>query len=249
MITESVERFDRTADGYLRWWAPVLAPASVRLMDRLEAVDHGLTGGRPLDAIDIGCGTGNLLFGAARRWPSARLVGLDASTGMLTVARRKAASLPDSVRARISFVMSDAANIPAPDASFDLVMSAFMIQQVPDRAAVLGELHRISKPDGFVAIAGWLTEKTPFEPEAVLEEVLAKAGVVRPAPRDANRAISSRFGRPPPSFGTPAFGAWLHARTISPTGGRPRTSCATGPRRETWICSSRWPKTYAAGRS
>ena len=184
MKTESVERFDRTAEGYLRWWAPVLAPASARLIASLGRLRAGLPGGEPLDVIDMGCGTGNLLFEAARRWPSARLVGLDASEGMLEVARRQAAALPDSARSRIKFVAADAAAAPAPDASFDLVMTGFMIQQVTDRATAMAELFRICRPGGRVAIVGWLKEPVPFGPEAALEDALAEVGVVRPAPRD-----------------------------------------------------------------
>jgi ubiquinone/menaquinone biosynthesis C-methylase UbiE len=184
MKTESVERFDRTAEGYLRWWAPVLAPASARLIDRVGRLCPGLPGGEPLDVIDMGCGTGNLLFEAARRWPSARLVGLDASEGMLEVARRQAAGMPDSARARINYVAADAAAAPAPDASFDLVMTGFMIQQVTDRATAMAELFRICRPGGRVAMVGWLKETVPFGPEAALEEALAEVGVVRPAPRD-----------------------------------------------------------------
>ena len=184
MKTESVERFDRTAEGYLRWWAPVLAPASARLIASLGRLRAGLPGGEPLDVIDMGCGTGNLLFEAARRWPSARLVGLDASEGMLEVARRQAAGLPDSARTRIKFVAADAAAAPAPDASFDLVMTGFMIQQVTDRATAMAELFRICRPGGRVAIVGWLKEPVPFGPEAALEDALAEVGVVRPAPRD-----------------------------------------------------------------
>jgi len=184
MKTESVERFDRTAEGYLRWWAPVLAPASARLIDRVGRLCPGLPSGEPVDVIDMGCGTGNLLFEAARRWPSARLVGLDASEGMLEVARHQAAGLPDSVRTRINYVAADAAAVPAPDASFDLVMTGFMIQQVTDRATAMAELFRICRPGGRVAIVGWLKEPVPFGPEAALEDALAEVGVVRPAPRD-----------------------------------------------------------------
>ena len=137
MKNACVERFDRTAEGYLRWWAPVLAPASARLVDRVGHLDPELPGGRTSDVIDVGCGTGTGLFEAARRWPGARLVGLDASVGMLSVAQREQRHLPESALERISYLVADAAAIPAPDASFDLVMTGFVLQQVPDRPAVL----------------------------------------------------------------------------------------------------------------
>jgi ubiquinone/menaquinone biosynthesis C-methylase UbiE len=162
----------------------VLAPAAATLVQRIEAGDRGLTAGRPCDVIDMGCGTGNLLFEAARRWPGARLVGLDGSDGMLDVARRRAAALPESLRARVSYVTSDAAAVPFPDASFDLVITGFMLQQVPDRPAAMAELYRITRPGGIIGLAGWLVEKIPFAPEVALEDALAESGVVRPAPRD-----------------------------------------------------------------
>ena len=176
----SIERHSRTAEGYLRWWAPVLAPASVRMIDRVGRLDPGLPGGRIRDVIDAGCGTGTATLEAARRWPSARLVGLDGAAGMLDVARREQDRLPGSARSRISYVQADAAAIPKPEATFDLVMTAFLLQLVPDRPAVLREFHRVLRPDGILAICGWVRETAPFAPEFELEEALTEMGIVRP---------------------------------------------------------------------
>jgi SAM-dependent methyltransferase len=180
MKSEAVRRFDRTADGYLRWWAPMLAPASVRMIDRLDRTDPRLTGGSTVDVLDLGCGTGNSLFEAARRWPGARLTGLDASVGMLAVARREGARLDDSIARRIRYVEGEAGEFPASDSSFDVVMSGFVLQQVPDRMPVLREIRRVLKPGRIAAIAGWLVEPEPFSAEVAVEEGLADAGVVRP---------------------------------------------------------------------
>ncbi len=180
MRNACIQRFDRTAEGYLRWWAPVLAPASVRLVDRIGRLDPGLPGGQSRDVIDIGCGTGTGIFEAAQRWPSARLVGLDASVGMLDVARREQNRLPESARGRISYVHADASGVPTPDASFDLVMTGFLLQLVPDRLPVLREFHRVLRPGGILAICGWVQETAPFAPEFELEEALTETGIVRP---------------------------------------------------------------------
>jgi ubiquinone/menaquinone biosynthesis C-methylase UbiE len=180
MNNACAERFNRTAEGYLRWWAPVLAPASVRLVDRVGRLDPGLLGGEPRNVVDVGCGTGTGLFEAARRWPGALLTGLDASVGMLDVARREQARLPESARERISYLTADAAAIPAADASLDVVTTCFVLQQVPDRALVLREILRVLRPGGILAIYGWVKEKFPFAPEAELENALAESGVVRP---------------------------------------------------------------------
>lgn len=180
MTSPGVERFNRTAEGHLRWWAPVLAPASTRLVERLGRIDPGLPGGEPRDVLDVGCGTGSSLLEAARRWPGARIVGLDLSVGMLALAGREAERLPAAARKRISFIELDSASLPLADQSFDLVMTAFMLQLVPSRPAVLAEFRRVLRPGGIVAIAGWLTESEPFAPAAELEAALADAGVTRP---------------------------------------------------------------------
>jgi ubiquinone/menaquinone biosynthesis C-methylase UbiE len=184
MLTRSVQRFNRTAEGYLRWWAPVLRPASLRLVERLGRIDPGLPSGSIRDVLDLGCGTGSGLFEATQRWPGARLVGLDGSVGMLDVARREEGRLPESARRRISYVQGDAATVPAPDASFDLAMTCFVLQQVPDRIAVLRELHRVLRPGGILAIYGWIKEKVPFAPEFQLEQALIEVGVSRPVDND-----------------------------------------------------------------
>lgn len=180
MKSERVDRYDRTAEGYLRWWAPVLAPASVRLVGRVGRADPGLPAGESRGVLDVGCGTGNCLFEAARHWPGARLTGLDASVGMLDVARGQLNRLPESARARIRLVEGNASAVPSPDASVDVVVTAFMLQQLPDRLPALRELHRVLRPGGILAICGWVMEKTPFAPEVELEEALAETGVVRP---------------------------------------------------------------------
>lgn len=185
MKTPVIERFDRTAEGYLRWWAPVLAPASKRLVDRLDRLDPGLPAGKPRDILDLGCGTGNLIFEAAGRWPGAKLTGLDGSVGMLAVVQREQANLPGSTRARLSFIHAYADSLPFPDASFDLVMTAFVLQQVPDRMAVLREMGRVLRPGGLVAIYGWLDIGLErFAPDTAFEESLAEAGVTRPPDTD-----------------------------------------------------------------
>ena len=49
--------YDRWAVDYREWWAPVIAPSAIRLLDRL----HGLIAAdRPATIVDIGAGTGTL---------------------------------------------------------------------------------------------------------------------------------------------------------------------------------------------
>ena len=74
-MTDQVERYDRIATGYARWWAPVLTPAVLELLD--DAAPQLEEGGRVLD---VGTGTGQLAIEALTRWPALSIAGIDASS-------------------------------------------------------------------------------------------------------------------------------------------------------------------------
>ena len=62
-VTDQAERYDRIAQGYERWWAPVLAPSAAALLDRLDA-DRRRQGASTCST--SGSGTGNLALAGAR---------------------------------------------------------------------------------------------------------------------------------------------------------------------------------------
>ena len=85
-MTDQAERYDRIAEGYARWWAPVLAPA----VDRLS-IDWVTTSTAATErVIDVGTGTGQLALGAVERWPTLSVVGIDASGEMCAMADAEA---------------------------------------------------------------------------------------------------------------------------------------------------------------
>ncbi len=189
MSNAVIDRYDRVAEGYRQCWAPVLHPGGERLLDRIEAAVPGLATGAQAAVLDVGCGTGNQLLPALSRWKGARITGLDASRGMLRLAESAVAGQPEAVRGRVEFTLADAADMPFDDESFDIVMSSFVVQLVPDRPAVLREMHRVLRRGGLLAIAGWVAERDDiaFPPEDVFEDVIGDLGLVRP-PRDEQRA-------------------------------------------------------------
>jgi demethylmenaquinone methyltransferase/2-methoxy-6-polyprenyl-1,4-benzoquinol methylase len=101
-------------------------------------------------ALDLATGTGDLALLIAGAAPGSRVVGLDPSLKMLAIAREKvtAAGLGE----RVELVEGDAETLPFPDATFDGVSIAFGIRNVPDRARALGEMARVTKPGGRVAV-------------------------------------------------------------------------------------------------
>lgn len=171
-MTTIKARYDASAERYRRWWEPVLAPTALALLERVAAEAGSDSIGRILD---VGTGAGLLALEAVRRWPSARVVGLDASTGMLGVAAREAGQrLDGDQRERLELVTADAGRLPFPDASFDLVLASFVLQLVADRGAVLREVRRVLRGGGLFGSVTWLVGDPDerFAPDEAFEKTL-----------------------------------------------------------------------------
>lgn len=98
--------------------------------------------------LDICCGTGDQTSALLNLRPtySEPITGLDFSSQMLARAREKYAT------ANIQWVEGDAMHLPYPDASFDLITSAFGFRNLTDYAVGLREIHRVLRPGGQVGI-------------------------------------------------------------------------------------------------
>lgn len=98
--------------------------------------------------LDVACGTGVLAREAASRVGGADLVaGLDANSGMVTVASR--------LEPRVRWRTGIAEALPFPDASFDAVLSQFGLMFFSDRTRALQEMLRVLAPGGRLAVAVW----------------------------------------------------------------------------------------------
>lgn len=173
-------RYDAMADGYQRWWAPVLAPSATALLDRLD----GVVAAGARDVIDVGVGTGNLALPALERWPDVRITGIDASGEMLEAALALAGGLPPTARERFSGRVAFAADLPFPGGAFDLAMSSFVLQLVPSRAKALREIRRVLRPGGTLGYVTWIASRRPFEPDRVFDALLVESGFSEEAEGD-----------------------------------------------------------------
>ena len=101
-------------------------------------------------ALDLATGTADLAIMIADRIPGCRVTGVDPSTKMLTVGRRKVEKA--GLDNRIELLEGDAEALPFSDNSFDGTTIAFGIRNVPDRLRGLQEMARVTKPGGKIAI-------------------------------------------------------------------------------------------------
>jgi ubiquinone/menaquinone biosynthesis C-methylase UbiE len=136
---EHADRYDRWANRLLR-----------RLYERVAAdvAAAGLPQGARV--LDVGTGPGRIPLAIARALPALRVEGLDQSPEMIAQARRNAtdAGLDGALR----FTVGDVADLPYPDASFDLIVSTLSQHHWADAAAGLRELRRVLRPGGQVWI-------------------------------------------------------------------------------------------------
>jgi ubiquinone/menaquinone biosynthesis C-methylase UbiE len=134
---EHADRYDRWANRFLHG-----------LYERVAAdvAAAGLHDGARV--LDVGTGPGRVPLAIARALPGLRVGGLDQSAEMIAQARRNAteAGLEDVV----PFTVGDVADLPYPDASFDLIVSTMSQHHWPDPAAGLRELRRVLRPGGQV---------------------------------------------------------------------------------------------------
>jgi len=152
---------DRPDDGIVRALGPHLG---VALYDPIVAVamrERLFRGGlvrqvladappdRPLDVVELGCGTGTNAIGLAAA--GARTVGVDADPEILARARRKSGA--EAVEWRSGRVEDPG----LADASCDRVVLSLVLHHLPDPAklATLRGARRLLRPGGRVHVADW----------------------------------------------------------------------------------------------
>lgn len=88
--------------------------------------------------LDVGCSTGHLLYDLSMQMPHATLIGVDlVSSGL----RKAHANAP---HARL--LQADACALPLQDALVDAVVSANLLEHVPDDVGALAEVQRVLRP-------------------------------------------------------------------------------------------------------
>jgi ubiquinone/menaquinone biosynthesis C-methylase UbiE len=138
--------FDHHSDLYDRVASRLARPLYERVAADVAAA--GLA--EAARVLDVGTGAGHVPILIARARPGRRVDGLDLSAGMIEVARRKAAVA--GLEGRVDFIVGDVADMPYPDATFDLVVSTMSQHHWPDAGAGLRELRRVLRPSGQVWI-------------------------------------------------------------------------------------------------
>lgn len=98
-----------------------------------------------LRVLDAGCGPG--LYAEALLERGAEVLGFDASTAMVELARERVGNRAEFRLARLE------EPLPYADGSFDVVLCALAIHYVADRQATFAEMRRVLRPGGAVVLS------------------------------------------------------------------------------------------------
>jgi SAM-dependent methyltransferase len=110
------------------------------LMDSMSALGDG----PPATILDAGCSSGYLLEDLRQRLPAATLLGVDLIAAGL---RRAHGLVPDA-----QLLLADVCDLPIDDGTVDVVLSANLLEHVPDDVGALAEFLRILRPGGIAAV-------------------------------------------------------------------------------------------------
>jgi SAM-dependent methyltransferase len=141
LVPAQANDYDSLAEGYSAENESSLMNAYYERPAMLDLAGD-VTGRRILDA---GCGSGPLF--AALRDRGAIVTGIDASAGMLELARRR-------LGADAELRVADLANpLPFPDGAFDDVIGSLVLHYLEDWGPTLAELRRVLTPGGRLLVS------------------------------------------------------------------------------------------------
>jgi ubiquinone/menaquinone biosynthesis C-methylase UbiE len=150
------------AENYERYFVPVIAAPVAHDLLSAAALQPGER------VLDVACGTGVIARLAAERvGSSGKVVGIDVSPDMIEVARSTTA--PSGLA--IDWRQGDAASLPFPDGSFDVVLSQMGLMLFADKTTALAEMRRVLVAGGRLALS---TPGAINRPMEVLAEGLAR---------------------------------------------------------------------------
>jgi SAM-dependent methyltransferase len=151
------------------WGEGFLSPGGPEEV-RCIIADAPVTGARVLD---IGCGIGGVDVVLVEDLGAAHVTAIDVEPIMVAQTRVRARSR--GLGERISSLLVEPGPLPFADEAFDIVFSKDSLIHVPNKAMVYGEMFRVLRPGGMIAIGDWLGDARP--PGEAMRQWLSVVGL------------------------------------------------------------------------
>lgn len=124
-------------------------------------VDSLPTGLSPV-CVDLACGTGDVSFALAQRYPQGTVRGIDLTPEMLHIAQARN-RFPN-----VTLELGDMHQLPFPSGSIDIVTGSYALRNAPSLHVALQEIYRVLRPGGTAAFLDfsksphWLVQRLSF---------------------------------------------------------------------------------------
>ena len=120
-------------------------------------------------AVDLGCGPGDIAIRLHRAAPRARITAVDGSRAMLAIARQ--ALHAAGLEGKMTFLEGRLPGVALPDGSFDLVLSKDMLHHLPDPQVLWSEVRRLGRPGAAVCVMDLCRPATAAAAHEIVERV------------------------------------------------------------------------------
>ncbi len=117
--------------------------------------------------VDLACGTGDVSFLLAEKYPGGTVVGLDLTESMLEIAAQR------NGHSNLTWTQRDMCSTGLKSRSADIVTGSYALRNAPDLDSALDEIHRILKPNGVAAFLDF--SKPPARFKQILQYGLMKS--------------------------------------------------------------------------
>ena len=97
--------------------------------------------------VDIACGTGEIIFRLANKYPQAKFIGIDFTDEMLKKTKDKTAGLNN-----VELQKANVEKLPFADCSVDLIICSDAFHHFYNPEQALAECHRVLKSNGFLLL-------------------------------------------------------------------------------------------------
>lgn len=182
------QMFDEIAPRYDR--ANRIMSAGVDIFWRRKAIPRLLEGlGERPRLLDLGAGTMDGALEIARRVPGATIIAADFARQMLRAGRGKLDT--PALQAHVLPQVADGHALPYATGAFDGAFSAFCVRNLSDLARAMGQLRRVIRPGGRIAILEFFRPARPrlFFDKFYNAKVLPLLGWAASGDREAYRYL------------------------------------------------------------
>jgi SAM-dependent methyltransferase len=122
--------------------------------------------------LDLGCGPGDVTFRFARAFPLARLIGVDGSPAMLTLARQRAAAEP-ALGERITFLEGLIPESPLPQIPYQAIISNSLLHHLHHPQSLWATIKRYGNAGTLVFIYDLRRPGSAAETDALVDRYAA----------------------------------------------------------------------------